>query len=183
MFVDREKGKTTGSLLPEQFILINYFASSYILFLSKNLKVRTSWVLISKFLWWLRKQAESSPRSVHILMCVEYLWFNEICSKIRTKLRIPCRIRLRAFLYEFLSFQTPPFEASIRGTSQDHYERQIICFTRSFVDTSTWISQWIDGEIDYNLDHALFFLYIFFVTENNRERNWMDTSDLSPFVL
>ena len=45
--------------------------------------------------------------------------------------------RLRAFFRSFLLSQAPPFEAIIRGISQDHFGKQTVCFSRSFIDTST----------------------------------------------
>ena len=76
-------------------------------------------------LWWLRKQAESNPRSVRIKMRVEYLWFNDICLRNITMLRIPCKTRLRAFVRKFSPFRAPPHEVVIRGISQDYFGRQM----------------------------------------------------------
>jgi hypothetical protein len=76
-------------------------------------------------LWWLRKQAESNPRSVRIKMRVEYLWFNDICLRNITMLRIPFKTRLRAFVRKFSPFRAPPHEVVIRGISQDYFGRQM----------------------------------------------------------
>jgi hypothetical protein len=58
-------------------------------------------------------------------MRVEYLWFNDICLRNITMLRIPFKTRLRAFVRKFSPFRAPPHEVVIRGISQDYFGRQM----------------------------------------------------------
>lgn len=84
---------------------------------------------------------ESKPRVIPVLftwICVsndfdlmKYARGVQLCS------RFLAEIRLRAFFRKFLLSKAPPHEGVIRGISQDHCGRQVICFTRSFIDTST----------------------------------------------
>ena len=84
---------------------------------------------------------ESKPRVIPVLftwICVSNDFdLMKYARGVQLSSRFLSEIRLRAFFREFLLSKAPPHEGVIRGISQDHFGRQAICFTRSFIDTST----------------------------------------------